>query len=106
MSAEDAVKLAKCEDHYTVVAEAGGEIVGEATIHPDGEFSVVVSPSYRRAHLGTNLVKQLIIKAKELGLKEVKFYTLPEDYPMIALGRKLGFQLSFDGEEVVGVLRL
>ncbi|BBD71845.1 N-acetyltransferase [Sulfodiicoccus acidiphilus] len=106
LSPEEAMKLAKEEDHYTVVAEVGGEVVGEATLHEDGEFSVVVASDYRKSHLGTWLVRELIKHAKETGMKEVKFYTLPENRAMISLGQKLGFTLTFDDEEIVGVLKL
>jgi N-acetylglutamate synthase and related acetyltransferases len=99
-------ELVKGGDHVTLVAEEGGKIVGEATLYKDGEFSLVVDPRERGAGLGTKLVQELVRKAKEMGLREVRFYTLPDNMPMIRIGRRLGFKLTFEEDEVLGVLKL
>ncbi len=103
---DDAKRIASGEDHVTYLAEVGGKIVGEATLHKDGEFSLVVNPKYRGLGIGTILVEKLIEEAKKLNLRIIKFYTLPENTPMIKIGRKLGFKMSFQEDEVYGEMRL
>ena len=72
----------------------------------DGEFSLVVDRKYRGLGIGTLLIKKLIEEAKKIGLKLIKFYTLPENVPMIKIGRKLGFKLRFSEDEVYGEIKL
>ncbi|AAK42924.1 GNAT family N-acetyltransferase [Saccharolobus solfataricus] len=103
---EDAKKIASNEDHVTFLAEVDGKVVGEASLHKDGEFSLVVHRNYRTLGIGTLLVKTLIEEAKKSGLSTVKFYTLPENTPMIKIGRKLGFKMRFYEDEVYGEMRL
>lgn len=106
ISEEDAKKIASGDDHITYLAELDGEIIGEATLHMDGEFSLVVDRKYRGLGIGTLLIKKLIEEAKKIGLKVIKFYTLPENVPMIKIGRKLGFKLRFSEDEVYGEIKL
>jgi ribosomal protein S18 acetylase RimI-like enzyme len=107
ISEEEVKKLVSdFSDHTTVVAVINNLIVGEATIFSDGEFALVVHPSYRRQGIGTELVKRLIKIAKLKGICKVKFYTLPDNYPMIRIGKKLGFKIKEDEDEVIGLLNL
>ncbi|MEJ2779891.1 GNAT family N-acetyltransferase [Stygiolobus sp. CP850M] len=106
LTPEEAKKIVSGGDHYTIVAESEGKIIGEGTLYNDGEFALVVHPNYRRIGIGTEIVKKLIEKAKEEKLCEVKFYTLPDNYPMIRIGKKLGFTISEDVDEVFGYLKL
>ncbi|ADB88408.1 GNAT family N-acetyltransferase [Saccharolobus islandicus] len=103
---EDAKRIASNEDHVTFLAEVDGKVVGEASLHKDGEFSLVVDRNYRALGIGTLLVKTLIEEAKKCGLSAIKFYTLPENTPMIKIGRKLGFKLRFYEDEVYGEMKL
>jgi len=107
ISEEEVKKLVSdFSDHTTVVAVINNLIVGEATIFNDGEFALVVHPSYRRQGIGTELVKRLINIAELKGICKVKFYTLPDNYPMIRIGKKLGFKIKEDEDEVIGLLNL
>ncbi|AWR96214.1 GNAT family N-acetyltransferase [Acidianus sulfidivorans JP7] len=100
-------KLVNTNDHITVLAELGNNVVGEGTIYEDGEFSLVVDPKYRRNGIGTLIVKELIKEGIEnFKFSKVKFYTLPENFPMISLGKKLGFKICYDQDEVYGELRI
>lgn len=105
-SEEDIKKLVKLKDHVTIVVEKDGEIIGEGTIFTDGEFSLVVHPAYRKQGIGTLIVKELIKEAEKMGLSKVKFYTLPENYAMINLAKKLGFKMKSDEDEVYGEILL
>jgi GNAT superfamily N-acetyltransferase len=106
LTPEEAKKIVSGGDHYTIVAESEEKIIGEGTLYNDGEFALVVHPNYRRIGIGTEIVKKLIEKAKEEKLCGVKFYTLPDNYPMIRIGKKLGFTISEDVDEVFGYLKL
>ena len=102
---EDIKFLINDKNHVTIVAEIGGKVVGEASLFMDGEIAVVVHPNFRRRGIGTALVKNLIEIGKVLGLKTFKFYTLPDNIPMIRIGRKLGFNIKIGEDEVVAVLK-
>jgi L-amino acid N-acyltransferase YncA len=64
-----------------IVALAGDEIVGDATLHRSramarrhvGELRVVVDPSYRGVGLGRRLIRELLDIAAELGLHNATF---------------------------------
>jgi ribosomal protein S18 acetylase RimI-like enzyme len=86
-----------------LIARLDGEVVGEISLYDDGEFSLVVSPAYRRNGIGTKLVESIIKEAKRLKMEKVKFYTLPDNIPMIKIGKRLGFYLKFSEDEVFGL---
>ncbi len=90
-------------DHVTLLAFRDEKLVGEGSLYDNGEFSLVVRREHRRNGIGTTIVSSLISLAKDKGLHKVIFYTLPNNYPMIAIGRKLGFSLKFEEEEVEGI---
>jgi len=106
LTEEEARKIANTRDHYTVIAEVNEKIIGEASLYPDGELAVVVSPEFRRNGIGTELVKRLIEYGKRHGMKIIKFYTLPENIPMIKIGKKLGFKIIEREDEVYAYLDL
>ncbi|AEB94929.1 MAG: GNAT family N-acetyltransferase [Metallosphaera sp.] len=106
VSYEEIEQLFSRQDHVTLLAESDGEVIGEATLYDDGEFSVAVDPRQRRGGIGTALVSELIKRARSKTIKKIKFYTLPENYPMIRIGKKLGFKLEFHEDEVVGTLEI
>jgi RimJ/RimL family protein N-acetyltransferase len=105
LSEQDVVNLTK-SSKVTLIAVIDSEIVGEISLYDDGEFSLVVKPEHRRKGIGTLLVKSIIEEAKKLGMTKVKFYTLPDNIPMIKIGKKLGFTLRFSSDEVLGILSL
>ncbi len=103
---EDVAFLVNDKNHVTIVAEIGGQIVGEASLFGDGEIAVVVHPQFRNRGIGTNLVKHLIEIGKVLGMNTFKFFTLPDNIPMIRIGRKLGFDIRIEEDEVIAILRV
>jgi RimJ/RimL family protein N-acetyltransferase len=105
LSEQDIVNLTK-SSKVTLIAVIDSEIIGEISLYDDGEFSLVVKPEHRRKGIGTLLVKSIIEEAKKLGMTKVKFYTLPDNIPMIKIGKKLGFTLRFSSDEVFGILSL
>lgn len=103
---EDARKIASNEDHITYLVEVNGKVVGEASPYKYGEFSLVVDRNYRNCGIRTLLVKTLVEEARKMGPSIIKFYTLPENTPMIKIGRKVGFKLRFHEDEVYGEMKL
>lgn len=71
---------------YTGVAEADGRIVGLYILHPNNvgrcghicNASYAVNSSYRGKHIGEALVKDCLIKAKELGFRVLQFNAVVE----------------------------
>ncbi len=102
VSEEDVKELISRKVLVMLIARLNGEVVGEISLYDDGEFSLVVSPNYRRNGIGTRLVESIIEEAKRLKMEKVKFYTLPDNVPMIKIGKKLGFYLKFSEDEVFG----
>jgi len=104
---EDLLKNLTSKNRIVLVAEIDGKIVGEITICEDGEFGIVVDPEYRNRGIGYNLLKLAIKEGKNIGLSELKFYALATNTPMLKLGKKLGFKISYIGDgEVIGILDL
>ena len=106
LTEEEARRIADTRNHYTVVAEVDGRIIGEASLYSDGELAVVVAPDFRKYGIGTELVRRLIEYGKKYGMKTIKFYTLPENIPMIKIGKKLGFKIIEREDEVFAYLDL
>ena len=87
-----------------LVAEAGGEILGVARFTrlratKSAEFATVVSDRCQRRGLGELLMRQLVDVARREGIESVTGDVLPENRPMIALARKIGFSAEDDRTE-------
>jgi RimJ/RimL family protein N-acetyltransferase len=84
----------------TVVAEIGGQIAAEATIHVNdvlwtrhvGEIRIIVAPQYRRLHLGRCLAEEVFAIAKNIGLEKITAQMTPDQAAAYATFEKLGFQ--------------
>jgi acetyltransferase len=61
------------------------------------EFAVVVADAWQRQGLGERLLKMLLARAAEAGLRAMSGSVLAENEPMLALAAKLGFETSGDG---------
>jgi acetyltransferase len=58
------------------------------------ELAVLVSDQYQRRGLGTELMRRLLVIARDQGIKSVHGYMLQENIEMRALLKKLGFRLT------------
>ncbi|MCY0860180.1 MAG: GNAT family N-acetyltransferase [Sulfolobaceae archaeon] len=105
-SEEEAKRLVTLNDHVTIVVEVAGRIIGEGSLYNTGEFSLVVAPDFRGYGIGTEIVKTLIEKAKQLKMKKIFFYVLRDNIPMIRIGKKLGFKFIEEEGELMGYLEL
>jgi acetyltransferase len=83
------------------------EIMGVARLSRHGnvtdeaEFSVLISDRFQRQGLGTLLVSKLLEVGRAEGLRRITAAILFENYPMQRIGKKLGFHLHRDTEEMV-----
>ena len=62
----------------------------------DGEFAIVLSDEWQGRGLGHRLLGSLLTTAKNHGVRRLVGMTLSENIPMLALGRKRGFNLTKD----------
>ena len=79
----------------TLVAEAGGEIVGsvhvEASPHGFGELGMAVAREWRGRGVGSALVAAAIEWSRRRGLHKLSLGVWPHNAAAIALYRKFGF---------------
>lgn len=89
-------------DTATVIAEAGGEIVGYASVHSDqarwtrrvGEIRVQVGSNYRGVGLGRQLAEQIFRLGQLRGLKKMAAMMTPDQAGARSAFEKLGFQVE------------
>jgi acetyltransferase len=83
------------------------EIMGVARLSRQGtapqeaEFSILISDRYQGRGTGTLLMSDLLKVGKAEGIRRITADILFENYPMQRLGRKLGFNLRRDTEDMV-----
>jgi len=83
----------------TVLAEAGGKIVGYASIHHNdtmwnrhvGEIRVNVGPEFRRAGLGRRLTEEVFSIARGMGLRKITAQMTPDQAGARIVFERLGF---------------
>jgi L-amino acid N-acyltransferase YncA len=87
----------------SIVAEAGNDIVADATLHRSraparrhiGELRVVVDPAFREVGLGRRLVRELLDISAELGLSQATFELVADrEQPAINAAQSVGFRAS------------
>jgi RimJ/RimL family protein N-acetyltransferase len=85
---------------FTLLAEAGGRVVGEASVHRSrapwsahvGEIRVVVDAGHRRLGLGSALVQAIFLEALRRGIEKIVAEMTPDQTAAIAVFQKLGFR--------------
>jgi len=70
--------------------------MGGKQIEETGEFSVLVGDAWQGQGIGSTLLEKCLSIAKKYGFKEVHGIVLVENTNMLALGKKLGFDISRD----------
>jgi acetyltransferase len=63
------------------------------------ELGVVVTDAWQRRGIASLLVKPLLRFAKSHGFVRIEGFVLPENVPMLALARKLGFSVDYSSSE-------
>jgi len=88
------------DDLNLAAFDAAGRVVGLAQYAvEDGvsaEFGVVIDDALQRSGLGTRLVRRLLESARERGLDTLNGVVLYDNWPMLSLAAKLGFELWED----------
>jgi RimJ/RimL family protein N-acetyltransferase len=87
---------------FTLLAEAGGRVVGEASIHRSrvpwsahvGEIRVVVDAGHRRIGLGSALVQAVFLEALGRGIEKIVAEMTPDQTAAITVFQKLGFRVE------------
>jgi RimJ/RimL family protein N-acetyltransferase len=85
---------------FTLLAESGDGVVGEASVHRSrapwsthvGEIRVVVDAEHRRLGLGSALVQAIFLEALGRGIEKIVAEMTPDQTGAITVFQKLGFQ--------------
>ena len=82
-----------------VSGEPTGAIVGGARYFVEGdgatcEFAITVAENCRRMGLASHMLQVLMAAARLRGMKCMRGYVLASNTPMLALARRLGFELT------------
>ena len=64
----------------------------------EAEFALLISDDVQRQGLGSELLRRLIEVARQEGVRGLQAETLPDNAGMIALCRKLGFEVQFSAD--------
>lgn len=78
-------------DNMLGVARIMGEPDGKT-----GEFSVLVGDAWQGKGIGSSLLEKCLVIAEKQGFKTVHGIVLAENRNMLALGKKLGFEIERD----------
>jgi RimJ/RimL family protein N-acetyltransferase len=90
------------DNTFTLLAERGGTVVGEASIHRSqvpwtahvGEIRVVVDAEHRSLGLGTALVQAIFLEALRRGIEKIVAEMTPDQKGAINVFQKLGFRVE------------
>jgi acetyltransferase len=84
--------------------------VTRLSIEPDGksgEMAFIVGDKWQNQGLGTKMVDYVLDIAKEMGVENIYFIMLPDNYRALSLTKKMGFDLEYLNDGTVkGVLNL
>lgn len=85
-------------DSYNVVAWYGDDVVGHATLVPDGkdayELAIFVHQNYQGAGIGTRLIKALLGLGQSHDLDQVWLTVERWNQPAVNLYKKVGFETA------------
>ena len=90
------------ESDYALIAMREGKVIAHASYHvisdKRAEAAVVVADAYQGKGLGTILLGQLVQTAEKRGVLVFDAFVQPENYRMISVLRRLGYQVSLKAE--------
>jgi L-amino acid N-acyltransferase YncA len=101
-SVDEWIRNVEAGDTATVVAEAGGRMVGYASVHSDqarwtrrvGEIRVQIGAAVRGVGLGRHLAAEIFRLGQTRGLKKMAAMMTPDQASARAAFEKLGFQVE------------
>ncbi|MEM3695021.1 MAG: GNAT family N-acetyltransferase [Candidatus Bathyarchaeia archaeon] len=86
---------------FYLVAEVDGKVVASSDIHPRGGFArhvgvlgIIVKDGFRDVGIGTEMMKVLIEKAREMGLKVLALSVFASNKRAIHVYEKVGFAVT------------
>lgn len=90
------------DDHWRLIAEVGGEIVGDATLDRDlfgwkrhvAQIRGVVSPDFDEANLGSVLYTELVQIGDVAGIEMLYAEVMPQQKEVIKILGEAGFERS------------
>jgi acetyltransferase len=88
--------------HYIL---AVGRLSKDRDAH-NGEFALLISDVCQKQGLGTELLRRLLDVGRAEQLEQLVGYILPENQPMLAICRRLGFTITHDGQMLRAVKNL
>lgn len=94
-SADWLIRALDDPEHRTLVVREHGEVIAllDFIIDRDVEFGLVVAAPYRRRRYGTLLTTALVDEARrDVRAARIVCHALPENVPMHAILRRLGFE--------------
>jgi RimJ/RimL family protein N-acetyltransferase len=87
----------------TVPADDGIDIVGTASFVIEdarsAEFALAIVDAWCGAGLGRRLLEAIVEAARARGLERLRGFVLASNQPMLALGRRLGFEAHADPDD-------
>ena len=93
---ERMVREVEGDDTIILVAEAGGEPVGQLGLHlaryGAADLGMVVAPSWRGRGVGTALMAEAVERARAAGAHKIALQVWPHNAAAIALYERFGFQ--------------
>ena len=93
---ERMVREVEGDDTIILVAEAGGEPVGQLGLHLArygvADLGMVVAPSWRGRGVGTALMAEAVERARAAGAHKIALQVWPHNAAAIALYERFGFQ--------------
>ncbi|MGA7489485.1 MAG: bifunctional acetate--CoA ligase family protein/GNAT family N-acetyltransferase [Xanthobacteraceae bacterium] len=89
---------------FVAIEEASGHLLGVVRLHADanyenGEYAVLVRSDLKGRGLGYLLMQMIIEYARAEGLKTIEGQVLRENTAMLAMCRKLGFEVASDPDD-------
>ncbi len=106
------IDYAKRMAFVAIIPTASGEKIvgiaryGETDQARVAELGISVADSWQRMGIARLLVTHLLRFAQERGIREMTGIVLPENAPMIALARSLGFTIAYDpGQHLMTIAR-
>ena len=87
-------------DAAVFVAEDGGSIVGRLSLSRDphpasrhvADLGLMVAASHRRQGVGTLLLEQAVVWARESGVRKLELHVFPWNEPALGLYESFGFE--------------
>ena len=92
-------EMIRAAEHLTLVAEAGGEVVGNILVSVDrgvatehiGVLSITIAEGWRDVGIGSELVAAAQVWARERGLRKLSLGVFPDNQRAVAVYEKRGF---------------